>query len=133
MMTLEQVSLARQVDLVFEQLEGELKGMSAGTIILQVRNDELGKFGIRHLPLLCGHAEKDAAGMSSEQVREIRRKAVEALQFKRGWTHGEIAYDFVVRQGQLTVSVQFESNYNMANLLFKLGSKRRGDRNLTND
>jgi hypothetical protein len=133
MITLEQVSLARQVDLVLEKLESELKGLSAGTIVIQVRNDEVGKFGIRHLPLVCGEQENNAAGMTAEQVRQLRRMAVEALQHKRGWTHGEIDYDFVLRQGQLYASVLFESNYNMANLMFRLSPKRRDHRDVSNE
>jgi hypothetical protein len=133
MITLEQVSLARQVDLVLEKLESELKGLSAGTIVIQVRNDEVGKFGIRHLPLVCGEQEKNGAEMTSDQVRQLRRMAVEALHHKRGWTHGEIAYDFVLRQGQLYASVQFESNYNMANLMFRLSPKRRDQRDVSNE
>ncbi|MDB4868593.1 MAG: O-methyltransferase [Cohnella sp.] len=133
MITLEQVSLARQVDLVLEKLESELKGLSAGTIVIQVRNDEVGKFGIRHLPFVCGEQEKNGAAMTSDQVRQLRRMAVEALHHKRGWTHGEIAYDFVLRQGQLYASVQFESNYNMANLMFRLSPKRRDQRDVSNE
>jgi hypothetical protein len=131
--SLEQVSLARQVDLVLEQLASELKGLSAGTIVIQVRNDEVGKFGIRHLPVVCGEKDSNAAGMSSDQVWQLRRMAVEALQHKRGWTHGEIAYDFVLRQGELFASVQFESNYNMANLLFRIQPKRRDRRDVSNE
>jgi hypothetical protein len=129
---LEQVSLARQVDLALEQLEGELIGMSAGTIVLQIRNDEVGKFGIRHLPLDCG-SERDAAGMTADQVRQLRRRAVEALRHKRGWTHGEISYDFALRHGQVQVSMQIESNYNMANVLFRRASKHRSERSVSNE
>jgi hypothetical protein len=130
---LEQVSLARQVDLALEQLDGELTGMSAGTIVIQVRNDEIGKFGIRHLPVECGPRDKDTIGMTSDQVRLLRRMAMEALRHKRGWTHGEIAYDFVLRQGQLFVSVQFESNYNMANLLFRRAPHQRNRRDVSSE
>lgn len=130
---MEQVSLARQVDLALEQLDGELTGMSAGTIVIQIRNDEIGKFGIRHLPLDCGTREKDTVGMTSEQVRLLRRMAIEALRHKKGWTHGEMAYDFVLRQGQLFVSVQFESNYNMANVLFRRAPKARNRRDVSSE
>ena len=53
-MTLDHVSLARQVNLAFEKLGGELTGMSAGTIVLQIRENRIGKFGIRYLPQECG-------------------------------------------------------------------------------
>ncbi|WP_276354018.1 O-methyltransferase [Cohnella caldifontis] len=130
---MEQVSLARQVDLALERLEGELTGMSAGTIVLQIRNDEVGKFGIRHLPVDCGSGDPDAAGLTPDQVRQLRRKAMEALRHKRGWTHGEIAYDFVLRHGQVQVSMQIESNYNMANLLFRRAAKHRSHRDVSNE
>ncbi len=65
--------------------------------------------------------------MNAEQVASLRRMAVEALVHKRSWTHGEITYDFVLRQGKVSLSVQFESNYNMANLMFRLKPKRRSN------
>ncbi|GJM81033.1 hypothetical protein HMSSN139_35290 [Paenibacillus sp. HMSSN-139] len=45
--------------------------------------------------------------------------AVQALQFKRYWTHGEISYEFALRQGTVVVDAVMESNYNMANLLIQ--------------
>lgn len=132
-MTLEQIPLARQVDVALEQLAGELKGLTAGTIVIQIRNDVVGRFGIRHLPVDCGHSEKGLNGMSVEQVKILRRLAVEALRHKSGWTHGEISYDFVYKQGQVYVSVQFESNYNMANLMFRFSPKRPQRRDASNE
>jgi hypothetical protein len=133
MMTLEQVPLARQVDVALEQLGGELKGLTAGTIVIQIRNDTVGRFGIRHLPVDCGNPEKGVTGMSTSQVQLLRRLAVEALRHKSGWTHGEISYDFVLKQDQVYVSVQFESNYNMANLMFRFSPKKRDRREASNE
>jgi hypothetical protein len=133
MMSFEQLPLARQVDVALQKLEGELTGLSAGTIVLQVRNDEVGKFGIRHLPVECGSREKDPGGMTPDQVKLLRRMATEALRHKRGWTHGEIAYDFVLRRDQVFVSVQFESNYNMANVLFRRAPKQRKRQDISNE
>jgi hypothetical protein len=133
MMTLEQISLARQVDVALEQLGGELKGLIAGTIVMQIRNDTIGRFGIRHLPVDCGNTGKGNLGMTVTQVQLLRRLAVEALKHKVGWTHGEISYDFVLRQGQVYVSVQFESNYNMANLMFRFSPKKRDHRDVSNE
>jgi hypothetical protein len=133
MMTLEQVSLARQVDVVLEQLSGELKGLNAGTIVLQIRNDTVGRFGVRHLPVDCGNANASGGGMSQEQVQLLRKMAVDALRRKIGWTHGEISYDFVLRQEKVYLSVQFESNYNMANLMFRFSPKRREQREASNE
>lgn len=115
-MTMEMVPLARQVDEALREMEEELKGLSAGTIVFQIRNDDVGKFGIRHLPLDFEEkgpagAKPSAKGMNAEQVASLRRMAVEALVHKRSWTHGEITYDFVLRQGKVSLSVQFESNY----------------------
>jgi hypothetical protein len=133
MMTLEQVPLARQVDVALEKLGGELKGLTAGTIVLQIRDDTVGRFGIRHLPVDCGNPEKGPSGMSVTQVQLLRRLAVEALRHKNGWTHGEISYDFVLKQGQVFVSVQFESNYNMANLMFRFSPKKKDRRVVSNE
>lgn len=133
-MTLDQVPLARQVDLALSKLEDELKGMTAGTIVLHIRDDNVGKFGIRHLPLACEEQQAESGGgLTSLQVAALRRMAVQALRHKRNWTHGEICYDFAVRQGKLTLSVQFESNYNMANELFRLKQKHRGMRGVAGD
>ncbi|WP_235427050.1 O-methyltransferase [Cohnella kolymensis] len=123
---MEQNPLARQIGIALEQLEGELKGLTAGTIVLQIRNDTVGKFGIRHLPVDCGSANKGGSGMSAAHVQLLRRLALEALQHKNSWTHGEISYDFVLKQDQVYVSMQIESNYNMANHMFQL--KRRDRR-----
>ena len=48
MINTDQLSLARQVDLVFKELEAELRGMTSGTVFIQIRNNAIGKFGIRH-------------------------------------------------------------------------------------
>ncbi|PRX61061.1 hypothetical protein B0G52_12648 [Cohnella sp. SGD-V74] len=131
-MTFNQISLARQIDMALEKLGGELKGMVAGTIVLQIREDSVGRFGIRHLPVDCSDRAPIAAGMTAEQVVELRQLALEALRHKSGWTHGEISYDFVLKQGRVFVSVQFESNYNMANLMFRYSPKNRDRREASN-
>jgi hypothetical protein len=130
---MDQISLARQVNLALERLTGELTGMSAGTIVLQIRNDEVGKFGIRHLPVECGTVEKENVGLTVEQAVQLRKLAVDALRHKRGWTHGEIAFDFALRQGKMNVSVQFESNYNMANILFRRAPQNRTRRDVSSE
>jgi len=132
-MTSSQIPLARQVDVALEKLGGELKGMTAGTIVLQIRDDSVGRFGIRHLPVDCGIRERRASGMTASQVDTLRRLAVEALRHKNGWTHGEISYDFVLKNGEVSLSVQFESNYNMANLMFRFSPKSRGRREASNE
>ncbi|QMV40925.1 O-methyltransferase [Cohnella cholangitidis] len=133
MMTLEGISLARQVDVALEKLGAELKGMTAGTIVLQIRDDSVGRFGIRHLPVDCIDQERGSSGLSSDQVLTLRKLAVEALKHKSSWTHGEISYDFVLKQSKVFVSVQFESNYNMANLMFRYSPKKRDRKGASNE
>ena len=130
---MDQYSLARQVNIALEKLEPELKGLAAGTIVLQIRDDQVGRFGIRHLPLDCGSQPTNTKGLTETQAKQLRVMAVEALRHKRTWTHGEISYDFALRHDQIEVSVQFESNYNMANILFKAPSKRQQRRDVANE
>ena len=110
-------SLAKQIEFVFRQLEQELTGATAGTILIHVRNNVVGKFGVKHHPL---HIEENILndtknGLTKEQVRHFMKLAIEALKMKRNWTHGEILYDFAVkRNNSWSASVLYESNYNMA-------------------
>ncbi|WP_029192239.1 hypothetical protein [Paenibacillus harenae] len=118
-MELDSVSLARQVDFVFRQLEGELTNATAGTVLIHVRNNAVGKFGLRHHPIECrnGSIENGGDGLTASQVQAFRQMAIEALKFRRNWTHGEILYDFSVRSSSnsWSASILYESNYNMAN------------------
>lgn len=112
------VPLARQIDFVFQQLEHELIGACAGTVLLQVRNNVVGKFGVKHHPIYLKdnevHAEQ--SGLTRDQVQSFRGLAIEALKLKRNWTHGEILYDFSVKSNHKgwSASVLYESNYNMS-------------------
>ncbi|PYI50815.1 O-methyltransferase [Paenibacillus flagellatus] len=117
---IDQLSLSRQLDMVFRELQQELSQLSSGTIFVHIRNNLIGKFGVRHLPLEAadGKVEPKASGLTALQVRSFQKMAVDALKYKTNWTHGEIHFDFTVRQNKLCTSVQFESNYNMSNLLF---------------
>lgn len=132
-MKLEHVSLARQVNLALEKLDGELTGMSAGTIVLQIRDDKVGRFGIRHLPVECGECSSERSAMTRDQVQWLRKLAVDALRHKQGWTHGEILFDFALRQGKMSLSVTFESNYNMANILFRRVPQARKRRDVSSE
>ncbi|MBD2868068.1 O-methyltransferase [Paenibacillus arenilitoris] len=118
-MELDSVSLARQVDFVFRQLEGELMNATAGTVLIHVRNNAVGKFGLRHHPIESknGKIESSGEGMSTLQVQAFRQMAIDALKLRRDWTHGEILYDFSVRpsSNSWSASILYESNYNMAN------------------
>lgn len=121
MMNTDQLSLARQVDMVFKELETELAGMTSGTVFIQIRNNEIGKFGIRHNPIAGrnGRLCQEGKGLSANQLHSFRGMAIEALKYKRYWTHGEISYDFALRQDTVIVDAILESNYNMANLMIQ--------------
>ncbi|MCR2806166.1 O-methyltransferase [Paenibacillus soyae] len=112
------VSLARQVDFVFRQLEGELKDATAGTVLIHIRNNSVGKFGLRHHPIETkdGMIEVSGKGLTQSQVQAFRQMAIEALKYRKDWTHGEILYDFSVKPStnSWSASVLYESNYNMA-------------------
>ncbi|WP_010496468.1 hypothetical protein [Paenibacillus elgii] len=117
-MILEQLPLARQLDLVFRELREELAQLTSGTVFVQIRNNMVGKFGIRHFPLESKGTEIKVAqrGLSESHQHSFRQTALESLKLKR-WTHGEIQFEFAMRQDLLCTSVTFESNYNMANLV----------------
>ena len=121
MLTSEQLSLARQVDLVFKELQEELSGLSSGTVFVQIRNNVIGKFGIRHNPLTgrSGAFNAEGEGMSASQQSSFRLMALESLKYKKRWTHGEISFEFAIMQGLVVVDATLESNYNMANLMIR--------------
>jgi len=127
-MSLDGIPLARQVDYVFRQLEDELTDAVAGTVTIQIRNNAVGKFGVRHNPIEIknGAICEAGRGMSVQQVVAFRRMAVETLRLRRNWTHGEISYDFAVRSGtdNWSASVLYESNYNSANWMFRYQPKQ---------
>ncbi|MFD0589783.1 O-methyltransferase [Paenibacillus sp. GCM10027627] len=112
------VSLARQIDFVFRQLESELTNLAAGTVLIHIRNNTVGKFGIRHHPIESkdGKIEGMGKGLTPAQVQDFRQMAIDALKYRKDWTHGEIMYDFSVRQStnSWSASILYESNYNMS-------------------
>jgi hypothetical protein len=116
-MSKERSKLERQVELVFAQLSMELKYATSGTIVLQVRDDSIGKFGIRHEPIALDTDRKfkRARGLNAQQQEMFLRLALESLSLKH-WTYGEIQLDFAIRQDRISISVTFESNYNMSNV-----------------
>jgi hypothetical protein len=122
-MHVEQLPLQKQVELVFRTMKEELSYLPSGTVFIQIRNNVVGKFGIRHNPLeLEGESIRPSGtGLTETQIQAFRNMAVESLKLKR-WTHGEILFDFTVRNGRLSASVSFESNYNLASLPLRIGS-----------
>lgn len=130
-----ELSLARQIDLVFKELESELISMSSGTVFIQIRNNAIGKFGIRHNPIAGrgGMLSSEECGLNKEQLKSFRVMAIDALKFKHYWTHGEISYEFALRQGNIVVDATMESNYNMASLMIQRyqGRKHTYDNDMT--
>lgn len=125
-MELDQMPLAQQVEMVFAKLEKEVKHLSSGAVFLQIRNNVVGKFGVKHEPVESRGGviiKEEEPGMTDEQYTHFRKIAIDSLRHKHNWTHGEIVYDFAIRQSKLHASTMFESNYNMANLLARLGYK----------
>lgn len=128
-MRTEQLSLARQMDLVFHELQEELSGLNSGTVFVQIRNNIIGKFGVRHNPLAgrSGSFAAEQEGLTSRQQSSFRVMALESLKYKKRWTHGEISYEFAVRQGMVVVDATLESNYNMANLMIRYPRSSHGE------
>lgn len=117
MMYLEQIPLSKQLELVFRALRHELALLASGTIIVQIRNNLVGKFGVKYEPLGGGNGS-GKAGLTDRQQAELREIGLRSLQRKR-WTHGEIRLNFMLFDKGLEASVQMESNYNMSNILGK--------------
>ncbi|WP_010271425.1 hypothetical protein [Paenibacillus senegalensis] len=114
-MILERVPLAKQLDLVFKEISEELMHLSSGVVFVQIRQNTVGKFGVRHFPVesRSGVLEPKQTGLSKEHIRMFTEMAVASLKRKHHWTHGEIHFEFALIQNTLRASVQFESNYNM--------------------
>ncbi|MFD2412480.1 O-methyltransferase [Paenibacillus rhizoplanae] len=117
------------MDLVFHELQEELSGLNSGTVFVQIRNNIIGKFGVRHNPLAGrrGSFAAEQEGLTSGQQSSFRVMALESLKYKKRWTHGEISYEFAVRQGMVVVDATLESNYNMANLMIRYPRSSHGD------
>ena len=69
MVKIDQLSLARQLDLVFKELDNELSGLNSGVVFVQIRNNVIGKFGIRHNPITGrdGQMEEEDGGLNEIQ------------------------------------------------------------------
>lgn len=117
-MYIEQIPLSRQLDMVFRTLKHELALLASGTIIVQIRNNLVGKFGVKYDPFAGRDDKADGRGLSERQQAELREIGIRSLQRKR-WTHGEIRLDFALFDNGLEASVMMESNYNMSNILGK--------------
>ncbi|MNW60346.1 hypothetical protein D3C74_383250 [compost metagenome] len=131
----DQISLVRQVDMVFKELDTELSGMTSGTVFIHIRNNAIGKFGIKHNPIAGrnGQIKEEEHGLSNEQRQSFRAMAIEVLKYKRYWTHGEISYEFALRQNTIIVDAVLESNYNMANLMIQRYPRTKSGANTYHD
>jgi len=125
-MILENVPLARQLDIVFREIKEELAQLTSGTVFVQIRNNVVGKFGVRAFPLESrgNQMQKMGKGLSDPELQTFRMTAVESLKLKH-WSHGEILFEFAKRQDKLCTSVAFESNYNMASVIADKNSYRK--------
>lgn len=115
-MKIRKVSLEKQLEIVFQKLSDELSHATSGIIFLQIRDDNIGKFGIKHEPIdleLNRNFSKNK-GLSFMQQELFLKLAIEALDLKH-WTYGEIQLEFAVRKDRISIAVSFESNYNMSN------------------
>ncbi|MBG9795817.1 O-methyltransferase [Paenibacillus dendritiformis] len=114
------IPLARQLSMVFDKLESELLGLTGGTVIVCIRNDVIGKFGVKHDALESQNGViKRRQGLLKRHVAEFRQTAMEVLKHKKQWTHGEIVFDFAMKQDTLLINTWFESNYNLIHMLEK--------------
>jgi len=120
-MYLEQIPLSKQLELVFRTLRHELAQLVSGTIIVQIRNNLVGKFGVRYDPLDRGE-HGGPTGLSDRHQEQLREIGIRSLQRKR-WTHGEIQLKFRLFDHGLQASVLMESNYNMSNILGKQAAR----------
>jgi len=113
--TAEQQSLERQLEIAFEKLQSELSQLVSGTIVMQIRDNQIGRFGVRTLPLeeKVDNGEAGIQGLTASQQHMLMKQAIEALKFKTNWSYGEIQFDFVWKNNEMSLSVQFESNYNL--------------------
>lgn len=116
---IDQLPLAKQMEYVFREIKDELSRLSSGTVFVQIRNNGIGKFGIRHNPLESrdGCMQIVESGLTEAHLKSLRQMAVDSLRYKVNWTHGEIYYEFAIKKNMLYASVQFESNYNLSKIM----------------
>ena len=114
------LSLGSQLEVVFRELREELALLASGTIFVQIRNNLIGKFGVKHDPIRSkGNMLKhEGPGLSQSHQEALHRMGLLSLQQKT-WTHGEIQFEFALKNNSLDASILFESNYNMTHLLSK--------------
>jgi hypothetical protein len=70
-MILEQLPLARQIDMVFREIKEELVHLTSGTVFVQIRNNVIGKFGVAHVIKLLPIHEKRALHQLSPEHPDL--------------------------------------------------------------
>jgi predicted DNA binding CopG/RHH family protein len=117
--TVDQLYLERQLEIVFVELQEELSKLGFGTIFVQIRNNRIGKFGIRPLPSeeTYDKIEVKMEGLTKSQQRSLLKHAIETLKHKTNWANGEILFNFALHYNELRASIQFELNYNTSKQL----------------
>ncbi|WP_168120783.1 CopG family antitoxin [Paenibacillus sp. HB172176] len=113
----DQVTLEHQLERVFHILQKELSQLASGTIIVHIRNNCVGKFGIRATPVAEKNDldEANKQGLTEFQQHSLLKQTIEALKYKTNWINGEIYLSFSLQHYDVNASIQFESNYNMPN------------------
>lgn len=108
---LRSIPLPVQVDMVIQDLTEELCGLSAGTVFLQIRNEMVATYGLRHRLENRIAQESDGrfhpAGVSAHHIQLFREMASELVSRKSNWNRGTVSYKFSIRQGSLHVSANF--------------------------
>lgn len=108
---LRSIPLPVQVDMIIQDLTEELCGLSAGTVFLQIRNEMVATYGVRHrLENRITHEPSgrcNPSGVSAHHVQLFREMAAELVSRKSNWKRGTVSYKFSIRQGSLHVSANF--------------------------
>lgn len=112
-----QLSLSRQLEVVFREIRSELSQLQSGTVIIHFRDNMIGKFGVKHNPIVRENFTEKVAGLNDTQQALFLRMGKDIIQRKTNWSHGEIQLDFMLRKGQLCASAQLESNYNLSKVI----------------
>jgi hypothetical protein len=108
---LKSIPLPVQVNMIFQDLKEELCGLSAGTVFLHIRNEQVATYGVRHRLENRHERRNDGSysrtGVSEDHVHLFREMAAELVGRKNNWKRGTVSYKFAIKQGALHVSANF--------------------------
>lgn len=112
------IGLREQMNVVMSALFQELRRIGEGTIFVHIRDNNIGKFGIKHDTNVVFDEDKihiaTKKGLTDHHITIIRDIVSRVLEHKSGWTHGEIEFHFSLREERFRVFTSCESNYNMS-------------------